>query len=114
MTRENIISLVRHLVSLIGGLLVAKGLANDSVIMEVGGAIAAIFAIVWSIKDQAFDLGSLEGAIRQIGTAIAAYLIFKGKGDVAATVTSWVGIVITLLMIILGQTDKLWKNASPK
>jgi hypothetical protein len=114
MTKENLLSLVRHVVSIVGGILVARGLANDSVVLEATGAVVAIVAIIWSIKDHTYDLGSLEGAIRQLGTAVAAYLAFKGKGDLAATVTSWVGILLVLLTTILGQTDKLWRNATPK
>jgi uncharacterized membrane protein YphA (DoxX/SURF4 family) len=102
MTKENLLSLVRHVVSIVGGILVARGLANDSVVLEATGAVVAIVAIIWSIKDHTYDLGSLEGAIRQLGTAVAA------------TVTSWVGILLVLLTTILGQTDKLWRNATPK
>lgn len=114
MTKENLISFIRHLVSLVGGILIAKGLANDSVIMEAAGALAAIAGIVWSIYDKTFTLGAVEGALRQVGTAVAAYLMFKGNQELASTITSWVGIIVALIAIILGQTDKLWQNASPK
>ena len=114
MTKEQLFSLIRHILSALGGILVAKGLADDQLVLAGVAAAVAIASIIWSIKDKTFELGSLEGAIRQVVTAIAGYFIFKGNQAGAAQVEFWGGIVVAVLVIVLGQTDKLWRNATPQ
>lgn len=49
MNKEQVIGIVRHALTFIGGVLVAKGLASDTVIMELTGSIIALIGGVWSI-----------------------------------------------------------------
>jgi hypothetical protein len=113
-TRDQLMSLVRHIISVIGGILVAKGVLSDSVAFEIGGALVAIASLVWSVVDKTFVLGSVEGVLRQLGTAVAGYLIWKGQAETANQVTMWLGILLAVLSTVLGQTDKLWATATPK
>ena len=47
--KEQIMGLVRHALTFIGGVLVAKGLATDGQIMDIVGMILTTFASVWSV-----------------------------------------------------------------
>ena len=47
--REQIMGLVRHALTFIGGILVAKGLASDGQIMDIVGMVITTFASVWSV-----------------------------------------------------------------
>jgi len=47
--REQIMGLVRHGLTFVGGILVAKGLASEGQIMDLVGMIMTTFATVWSV-----------------------------------------------------------------
>jgi len=47
--KEQIMGLVRHALTFIGGILVAKGLATDGQIMDIVGMILTTFSSVWSV-----------------------------------------------------------------
>jgi len=49
MTREQILGIVRHTLTFIGGVLVAKGLTNDATITELIGSIMTLVGAVWSV-----------------------------------------------------------------
>lgn len=113
MTKEQVFSLIRHILSAVGGILVGKGLLDDSTLTTIVGAVIALVGLIWSIIDHTYTLGSVEGVVRQILTALGGFLVFKGiiKPE---QVETWVAVILALLPIILGQTDKLWANATPK
>ena len=47
--KEQIMGLVRHALTFIGGVLVAKGLASDGQVMDIVGMGITTFASVWSV-----------------------------------------------------------------
>jgi hypothetical protein len=47
--KEQIMGLVRHALTFIGGVLVAKGLASDGQVMDIVGMAITTFASVWSV-----------------------------------------------------------------
>jgi len=49
MQKEQILGLVRHTLTFIGGALVAKGLATETISNELIGAIMTLIGGVWSI-----------------------------------------------------------------
>ena len=49
MTQEQVSGVIRHTLSAIGGILIAKGLVSDGSWMELSGAGMALFSVIWSI-----------------------------------------------------------------
>lgn len=47
--KEQILGIIRHVFTFVGGLLVAKGLVDESNITELSGAILSVIGAVWSI-----------------------------------------------------------------
>lgn len=49
MTREQILGIVRHALTFVGGVLVAKGFANEASITELIGSAMTLVGAVWSV-----------------------------------------------------------------
>lgn len=47
--KEKVFGLVRHILSIAGGILVAKGVIDEGLLQEAIGGIMSIVAIGWSI-----------------------------------------------------------------
>jgi len=52
MNKETIFGLIRHILTVVGGALVAKGTIDESMSEEVIGIIIAVIGVAWSIKDK--------------------------------------------------------------
>lgn len=106
MKKEQVISLVRHLLSVLGGLALAYGLANSELIANVSGVVLGLTALIWSFKEKTATIEQIGGVVRQTLTFIGGFLVLKGiltPGKVEATI----GGIIALLPVILGQLDKI-------
>lgn len=49
MNKEQVLGIVRHGLTFLGGLLVTKGLIEESMLQEVLGAVVTLIGGVWSI-----------------------------------------------------------------
>jgi hypothetical protein len=49
MTQEQIFGVIRHGLSAIGGILIAKGLLDDGSWTELTGAVMTLTGVIWSI-----------------------------------------------------------------
>lgn len=49
MTKEELLGIIRHSLTFIGGILVAKGVIDDGLYLELSGSITTLVGIVWSI-----------------------------------------------------------------
>lgn len=52
LTKEQLLGIVRHTITFIGGILVMKGLADDSMVQEVLGGVTTLASAIWSIVDK--------------------------------------------------------------
>lgn len=48
MTRDQFLGIVRHVLTFVGGYLVAKGVLDESLFLEVTSALVSIAGLVWS------------------------------------------------------------------
>lgn len=48
MTKEQILGVVRHLLTFFGGILVTKGLVDETVVTEIIGGLSTLIGAVWS------------------------------------------------------------------
>jgi hypothetical protein len=52
MKKEKIEGVIRHALTTIGGVLIAKGLIEDAIVTEAIGAIITLVGITWSVIDK--------------------------------------------------------------
>lgn len=52
MNKEKVLGIVRHILTFAGGYVVAKGLADSTMIEEVVGAIITIVGAIWSVSSK--------------------------------------------------------------
>lgn len=48
-TKEQVLGIVRHTLTFVGGLLVMKGLVDETTVTEVIGGIVTLTGTIWSI-----------------------------------------------------------------
>jgi hypothetical protein len=48
-TKEQVMGVVRHALTFLGGVVVAKGFADDAVVTEIIGAVVTLVGAVWSV-----------------------------------------------------------------
>lgn len=49
MTKDQILGIVRHGLTFVGGILIAKGLISDGASQEIIGMIVALTGTIWSV-----------------------------------------------------------------
>ena len=49
LTKEQIMGIVRHVLTFVGGIVVAKGFASEELTMEITGGVMTLVGGVWSI-----------------------------------------------------------------
>ena len=49
LTQEQVLGIVRHALTFIGGIVVMKGLVDETVVTEVIGSIVTLTGAIWSI-----------------------------------------------------------------
>lgn len=52
LTKEQIMGIVRHGLTFIGGILVMKGTLDDATLQEIIGSVMSLTGIIWSIVDK--------------------------------------------------------------
>lgn len=106
MKKEQVVSLVRHLLSVAGGLALAYGLANSELIANISGVVLGLVALIWSVKEKTATLAQIGGVTRQLLTFVGGFLVLKGiltPEKLEATIAG----IVALLPVILGQLDKI-------
>ena len=49
MKKEVIMAIVRHTLTFVGGVLIAKGLVDESTMQELAGSLTTTVGLIWSI-----------------------------------------------------------------
>jgi hypothetical protein len=52
LNKEQVMGIVRHTLTFIGGIVVMKGLVDETVVTEVIGSVMTLVGTVWSILDK--------------------------------------------------------------
>jgi hypothetical protein len=52
LTKEQILGIARHTLTTVGGILVMKGLIEESLMTEAIGALLTLTGVLWSIKNK--------------------------------------------------------------
>ena len=49
LSKEQLLGIVRHGLTFVGGLLLMKGLVDDAILSEISGAVITLTGAIWSI-----------------------------------------------------------------
>jgi len=52
MKKEQVLGIIRHTLTFVGGLLVMKGLVDEATVSEVIGGVITLTGTIWSIVDK--------------------------------------------------------------
>lgn len=52
LTQEQVLGIVRHILTFGGGILVTKGLLDNGMLSEISGAVITLIGAVWSIVEK--------------------------------------------------------------
>ncbi len=52
LTKEQIMGIIRHGLTFVGGILIMKGLVSESVVADITGALMTLTGAIWSIVDK--------------------------------------------------------------
>ena len=53
LTREQVLGILRHTLTFVGGILVTKGLVDDATVTEIVGGIITLTGTIWSVLAKA-------------------------------------------------------------
>lgn len=53
LTREQVLGIIRHTLTFVGGIVVAKGLVDETVVTEIIGGVLTLTGAIWSIVAKA-------------------------------------------------------------
>jgi hypothetical protein len=52
MNKEKVLGLVRHILTFVGGIVITKGLIDESLYTELVGGVATLIGTIWSIASK--------------------------------------------------------------
>ena len=52
LTKEQIMGIIRHGLTFVGGILVMKGLIDETLSQEIIGSVITLVGLVWSVVDK--------------------------------------------------------------
>ena len=53
LTKEQVLGIIRHTLTFVGGILVMKGLIDEAAFTEITGGVITLIGTVWSVVDKA-------------------------------------------------------------
>jgi len=53
LTKEQLLGIVRHTLTFVGGILVMKGIIDESTYTELSGAVLTLIGGIWSVVNKA-------------------------------------------------------------
>ena len=52
LTKEQVLGILRHVLTFVGGTVVAKGLTDDTTVTEIIGGIITLTGTIWSVIEK--------------------------------------------------------------
>ncbi|MDR0901720.1 MAG: hypothetical protein LBM92_03005 [Opitutaceae bacterium] len=107
--KDTILSLIRHVVTLLGGVLLAKGYIDESIAAFLPGALCVLTGALWGAVDEYKVTGQKVhfwlSVVRHALTAIGGYFAASGKIS-AETVDLVIGAILALAGTLWGHVDE--------
>lgn len=99
---EKVDSLLRHILTMIAALLVAKGVVAEANVEVLIGGVIGLASIGWSVYIKDINQTRFEGAMRHILSAVAIYCAYLTP----ALMEQIAGVITAIGLALFGQTDK--------
>jgi hypothetical protein len=48
-TREQVLGIVRHTLTFVGGIFIAKGVVDEAMVSEISGGVLTLVGAIWSV-----------------------------------------------------------------
>lgn len=112
MKQEQINSLIRTVLTLVGAFLTGGGahyffghIIDTAYWEEITGIMLTIISIVWSISTKVVDIEKLQGSIRQVVTFICGILVAKNllNAQTALAVIAFAGAILPYIQAGLSR-----------
>jgi hypothetical protein len=52
LTQEQVLGIIRHTLTFVGGIVIARGLVDETVVTEIIGGVVTLVGAIWSIIDK--------------------------------------------------------------
>jgi hypothetical protein len=52
LTKEQILGIIRHSLTFVGGIFVMKGLIDETIVTEIVGGVMTLTGAIWSVVDK--------------------------------------------------------------
>lgn len=52
MNKEQVMGIIRHTLTFVGGILFMKGLLDETIWAEISGSVATLVGAIWSVVDK--------------------------------------------------------------
>jgi hypothetical protein len=52
LTKEQVLGIVRHTLTFVGGILITRGLIDETAVTEIIGGVITLIGTVWSVIDK--------------------------------------------------------------
>jgi hypothetical protein len=52
LTQEQVLGIIRHTLTFVGGIVIARGLADETVVTEIIGGVVTLVGAIWSIVEK--------------------------------------------------------------
>ena len=52
LTQEQVLGIIRHTLTFVGGIVIARGLVDETVVTEIIGGVVTLVGAIWSIVDK--------------------------------------------------------------
>jgi len=109
MSKENVVTLIRALLTVVGSFFVGKVLAGHTIDTQlwqlIGGAVLTVISTVWGIFDKSIAVEAAESVVRQVALAVGGVLVALGKLS-PDNLQTYIGVIAALLPVILSFLSK--------
>lgn len=52
MNKEQVLGIIRHALTFVGGILIMKGLVDEPIWAEISGGVSTLVGAIWSVVDK--------------------------------------------------------------
>ncbi len=53
LTKEQVLGIIRHTLTFVGGILVMRGIVDETIVTEIVGGVMTLTGAIWSIVEKA-------------------------------------------------------------
>lgn len=109
MTSERIFSILRNLLTIVGGWFIGKSLFGAEIDQNtwelVMGVVLSLVGTVWSIVDKTVTIEKIQGTVRHVISVIGGALVASGKIS-AEHLELILGVILAIIPLVQGYFSR--------